>query len=82
VWGRRIPIAMNVMTLFEQTDRALTLSANQFAGRSLVFDKLVNDIVYLPLPNSGVFLAAFGGCGSRPTKLLCVLSAATLSLHF
>jgi undecaprenyl-diphosphatase len=47
------------MTLFEQTDRALTLSANQFAGRSLVLDKFVNDIVYLPLLNGGVFLAAF-----------------------
>ena len=57
--GRRIPIAMNVMTLFEQTDRALTLSANQFAGRSLVLDKFVNHIVYLPLLNGGVFLAAY-----------------------
>jgi hypothetical protein len=32
---------MNVMTLFEQTDRALTLYANQFAGRSIVVDKFV-----------------------------------------
>ena len=47
------------MTLFEQTDRALTLSANQFAGRSIVLDKFVNDILYLPLLNGGVFLAAF-----------------------
>jgi undecaprenyl-diphosphatase len=50
---------MNVMTLFEQTDRALTLSANQFAGRSLVLDQFVNHIVYLPLLNGGVFLAAY-----------------------
>jgi hypothetical protein len=54
-----MPIAINVMTLFEQTDRALTLSANQFAGRSLVLDKFVNDIVYLPLLNGGVFLAPY-----------------------
>jgi undecaprenyl-diphosphatase len=47
------------MTLLDQTDRALTLSANQFAGRSFVLDKFVNDIVYLPLLNGGVFLAAF-----------------------
>jgi undecaprenyl-diphosphatase len=59
VRGRRILIAMNVMTLFEQTDRALTLSANQFAGRSLALDKFVNHIVYLPLLNGGVFLAAY-----------------------
>jgi undecaprenyl-diphosphatase len=59
VRGRRIPIAMNVMTLFEQTDRALTLSANQFAGRSLVLDQFVNHIVDLPLLNGGVFLAAY-----------------------
>jgi undecaprenyl-diphosphatase len=50
---------MNVMTLFEQTDRALTLSANQFAGRSLVLDQVVNHIVYLPLLNGGVFLTAY-----------------------
>ena len=59
VRGRRILIAINVMTLFDQIDRALTLSANQFAGRSVVLDKFVNDIVYLPLLNGGVFLAAF-----------------------
>jgi undecaprenyl-diphosphatase len=50
---------MNIMTLFEQIDRALTLSANQFAGHSLLLDQLVNHIVYLPLPNGGVFMAAF-----------------------
>jgi len=47
------------MTLFEQTDRALTLYANQFAGRSIVLDKFVYDIADLPLLNGGVFLAAF-----------------------
>ena len=47
------------MTLFDQIDRALTLYANQFARRSLALDKLANDIVYLPLLNGGVFLAAF-----------------------
>jgi len=50
---------MHVMTLFQKIDRALTLSANQFAGRSLVLDKFVNHIVYLPLLNGGVFLAAY-----------------------
>jgi undecaprenyl-diphosphatase len=50
---------INVMTLFDQIDRALTLYANQFARRSLALDRLANDIVYLPLLNGGVFLAAF-----------------------
>ena len=59
VRGRRIPIAMNVMTLFEQTDRALTLYVNQFAGRSMVLDKFVYDILDTSLLNGGVFLAAY-----------------------
>jgi undecaprenyl-diphosphatase len=50
---------MNAMTLFEQTDRALTLSANQFAGRSLVLDRFVNDILDTSLLNGGVFLASY-----------------------
>jgi|HubBroStandDraft_3_1064219.scaffolds.fasta_scaffold16349_2 undecaprenyl-diphosphatase len=50
---------MNVMTLFEQTDRALTLYANQFAGRSIVLDKFVFDILDTSLLNGGVFLAAY-----------------------
>jgi undecaprenyl-diphosphatase len=50
---------MNVMTLFEQIDRALALYANQFAGGSIVLDKFVNDIVRLPLLNGGVLLAAY-----------------------
>jgi hypothetical protein len=57
--GRRISIALNIVTLFEQIDRALTLSANQFAGRSLVLDQFVNNIVYLPLLTGGVFMSAF-----------------------
>jgi undecaprenyl-diphosphatase len=59
VRGRRIPIAMNVMTLFEQTDRALGLYANQFAGRSIVLDRFVYDILDTSLLNGGVFLAAY-----------------------
>ena len=47
------------MTLIEQADRALTLNANQFAGRSIALDKLVYDILDMSLLNSGVFLAAF-----------------------
>jgi len=50
---------MNVMTLFEQTDRALALYANQFAGRSIVLDKFVYDILDTSLLNGGVFLAAY-----------------------
>ena len=50
---------MNVMTLFEQTDRALTLYVNQFAGRSMVLDKFVYDILDTLLLNGGVFLAAY-----------------------
>ena len=52
-------IAIYVMNLFDQIDRALTLPANQFARRSVVLDNFVNDIVYLPLLNGGAFLAAF-----------------------
>ena len=43
--------------LFEQTDRALALAANQFAGRSIILDKLVNDLVATALPSGGVFVA-------------------------
>jgi hypothetical protein len=50
---------MNVMTLFEQTDRALTLYVNQFAGHSMVLDKFVYDILDTSLLNGGVFLAAY-----------------------
>jgi undecaprenyl-diphosphatase len=50
---------MNVMTPFEQTDRALTLCANQFAGRSIVLDKFVYDTLDTSLLNGGVFLAAY-----------------------
>jgi hypothetical protein len=47
------------MSLFGQTDRALTLYANQFAGRSIVLDKCVYDILDTSLLNGGVFLAAY-----------------------
>jgi undecaprenyl-diphosphatase len=47
------------MTLFEQTDRALALYANQFVGRSVVLDKIVFDIADTSLLNGGVVLAAF-----------------------
>jgi undecaprenyl-diphosphatase len=50
---------MNVTTLFEQTDRALTLYVNQFAGRSMALDKFVYDILDTSLLNGGVFLAAY-----------------------
>ena len=50
---------MNVMTLFEQTDRALTLYGNQFAGRSMALDRFVYDILDTSLLNGGVFLAAY-----------------------
>ena len=46
------------MTLIEQTDRALALAANQFAGRSIVLDRLVHDFIATALPNGGVFVAA------------------------
>ena len=47
------------MTLFEQTDRALVLAANQFAGRSITLDKFMYDILDTVLLNGGVFLAAY-----------------------
>jgi len=37
--------ARNIMTLFEQIDCPLALYANQFAGRSIVLDKFVYDIL-------------------------------------
>ena len=51
--------AMNVMTLLEQSDGALALYANQFAGRSIVLDKFVYDVADTSLLNGGVFLAAY-----------------------
>jgi undecaprenyl-diphosphatase len=50
---------MNVMTLLEQSDGALALYANQFAGRSIVLDKFVYDVADTSLLNGGVLLAAF-----------------------
>lgn len=46
------------MKLIEQTDRALALAANQFAGRSIALDNLVNDVIATALPNGGVLVAA------------------------
>jgi undecaprenyl-diphosphatase len=46
------------MTLFEQTDRALSQAANHFAGRSIVFDMVVRDMLNTALPNGGLFVAA------------------------
>lgn len=46
------------MTLFEKVDRALAMAANHFAGRSIVLDKLVNDLVHTGLSNGGVLIAA------------------------
>ena len=46
------------VTLFEQIDRALAVAANQFAGRSIVLDKLVDDITATALPTGGVLIAA------------------------
>ena len=51
--------ARNIMTLFEQIDRALALYANQFAGRSIVLDKFVFGTLDTSLLNGGVFLAAY-----------------------
>jgi len=47
------------VTLIEQIDRALALYANQFAGRSIVLDKCMYDILDTSLLNGGVFLAAY-----------------------
>jgi len=47
------------MTLFEQIDCPLALYANQFAGRSIVLDKFVYDILDTLLLDGGVFLAAY-----------------------
>jgi undecaprenyl-diphosphatase len=46
------------VTLIEQTDRALAVAANQFAGRSIILDKLVHDIIATALPTGGVLVAA------------------------
>src|SRR5262245_5345868 len=46
------------MKLIEQADRALALAANQFAGRVIPLDNLVNDFVATTLLNGGVLLAA------------------------
>ena len=47
------------MTLIEQTDRALTLAANQFAGHSILLDRLAYDTLDTVLLNGGVLLAAY-----------------------
>ena len=75
---------MNVMTLLEQTDRALTLWANQFAGRSIVLDKFVFDTLDASLLNSGVVLAAYwwlwfeadesGVCAQRRNVVVALLA--------
>ena len=44
-----------LMTLIEQIDHALVLAVNQFAGRSIVLDKLVNGFL---AKAGGVFVAA------------------------
>jgi undecaprenyl-diphosphatase len=46
------------VTLIEQTDRALALAVNQFAGRSIVLDRLVDDIIATALPTGGVLVGA------------------------
>jgi undecaprenyl-diphosphatase len=46
------------VTLFDQTDRAIALAANQLAGRSSVLDNLVNDVLITTFPGGGVFIAA------------------------
>lgn len=46
------------MTLIEQIDRALAAAANQFAGRSIVLDKLVHDVIATALPTGGMLIAA------------------------
>ena len=46
------------MTLIDQADRALAVAANQFAGRSIVLDRLVHDIIATALPTGGVLIAA------------------------
>jgi undecaprenyl-diphosphatase len=47
------------VTPIEQIDRAIALYANQIAGRSIVLDKFVYDILDTALLNGGVFLAAY-----------------------
>ena len=47
------------MTLLEQIDQALTLAANQFAGRSIVLDNLVYHILDTMLLNGGLLLAVY-----------------------
>jgi undecaprenyl-diphosphatase len=46
------------VTLFEHTDRALAQAANHFAGRSIVFDMAVRDMLNTALLNGGLFVAA------------------------
>jgi undecaprenyl-diphosphatase len=46
------------MSLLEQTDRALMQYANQFAGHSVVLDKLMYDLADSSVLNGGVFIAA------------------------
>jgi undecaprenyl-diphosphatase len=47
------------VTPIEQIDCALTLYANQFAGRSIALDKFVYDTLDTTLLNSGVVLATY-----------------------
>jgi undecaprenyl-diphosphatase len=46
------------VTLIEQTDRALALAANQLAGRSIILDRLVDNVISTALPTGGVLVAA------------------------
>jgi undecaprenyl-diphosphatase len=46
------------VTLIEQTDRALALAANQFAGLSIILDKSMHDILTTAVPTGGVFVGA------------------------
>jgi undecaprenyl-diphosphatase len=76
--------ARNIMTLFEQFDRALALYANQFAGHSFVLDKFVFDTLDTSLLNSGVVLAAYwwlwfeadesGVCAQRRNVVVALLA--------
>jgi membrane-associated phospholipid phosphatase len=52
------PTRQSLVTLFDKADRALALAVNQFAGRSVVIDKLVGDVGQTGLLNGGVLIAA------------------------
>ena len=47
------------MTSYEQIDLAITLYANQFAGRSAALDKFVFDMAGSSILNGGVFMAVY-----------------------